>query len=149
MSRKKAVALRGDPPAPVKPILTRVMESVMTLIDGLNLYTPITRGALGTGNSLTCEVAPSNPDTVFLDKNQYIILDVTINGKHDDLEILTNAMNKIHEDLTWMTNYPSDTDWRITDICTMTEPQIIGREDDGKWIQASALLVKVETIKTR
>lgn len=147
MSRKKTVTLRSDPP--VKPILTRVLESVMDLIDGLELFAPITRGALGTGNTLTCEVAPSNPDTVFLDKNQYIILDVTINGKHDDLETLTNAMNKIHEELTWRTSYPSDTDWKMTDISTMTEPQIIGREDDGRWIQASSLLVKVETKKTR
>ena len=128
-------------------IINEAIEAVMDLIDGLGLYSTISRGALGTGNSLTCEIGPTSPETVWLDKNQYIPIDLTINGKHTNLQTLSEAMNKIHEELTMLFSYPGGTDWEITDISTMTEPQVIGRENDNAWVMASALLVKVGTKK--
>ena len=128
-------------------IINEAIEAVMDLIDGLGLYSTISRGALGTGNSLTCEIGPTSPETVWLDKNQYIPIDLTINGKHANLQTLSEAMNKIHEELTMLFSYPGGTDWEITDISTMTEPQVIGRENDNAWVMASALLVKVGTKK--
>ena len=70
-----------------------------------------------------------------------------INGKHTSLQTLTDAMNLIHESLTMLTSYPSETNWEIVDITTLTEPQVIGREDNNSWMMASALLVKVGTNK--
>lgn len=128
-------------------IINRVIESVMDMIDALDLFSTISRGALGTGNGLCCEIAPSSPDEVYLDKNKYLILDLTINGKHTNLQTLTDAMNGIHESLTFMKEYPSDSDWKMIDITTTTEPQIIAREDSNAWMMASSLAVKVQTKK--
>lgn len=122
------------------------VEAVMDLIDGLDLFALITRGALGTDNGLACEVGPTTPEVVYLDKNQYIPIDLTINGKHDDLRLLSDTMNLIHEHLTMLTDYPSGNGWEITDITTLTEPQIVEREDSNQWMMASALLVKMETL---
>lgn len=127
-------------------ILNQAVEAVMDLIDLLGLFAAISRGALGTEESLTCEIGPTSPETVWLDKNQYIPVDLTINGKHQNLQTLSDAMNLIHENLTMMTDYPSGDKWEIVDISTMTEPQVIGREQDNRWIMASALLVKVATL---
>ena len=126
-------------------IIDSAVESVMDLIDALGLFSPISRGALGTGNGLVCEVGPSGPETVFMDKNQYIILDLTINGKHTNLFTLSESMNQIHEALTMRRKYPSGDDWKIVDITTLTEPQKIGREDNNAWLMASALNIKIET----
>lgn len=126
-------------------ILNQAIEAVMDLIDALSLFASITRGALGTGNSLTCEIGPTSPETVWLDKNQYIPIDLTINGKHDNLQTLSDSMNLIHENLTMMFEYPAGDNWEIVDITTMTEPQVIGREQDNSWMMASALLIKVAT----
>ena len=126
-------------------IINQAVEAVMNLIDELSLFSSITRGALGTGNSLTCEIGPTSPETVWLDKHQYIPIDLTINGKHTNLQTLSDAMNNIHESLTMMTSYPDGTNWEIVDVLTMTEPQVIGREQDNSWMMASALLVKVAT----
>ena len=126
-------------------IINAAVEAVMDLIDGLGLFALITRGALGTGEGLVCEVGPSGPDEVYMDKNQYIILDFTINGKHANLQTLSDDMNRIHQDITMLREYPSGDDWNIVDITTMTEPQIIGREDNNMWLMASALNVKIET----
>ena len=126
-------------------IINEAVESVMELIDGLDLFAPIYRGALGTGDGLCCEIAPTSPEAVFLDKNQYIPIDLTINGKHENLETLSDAMNSIHETLTMKTSYPYGNTWKIVDITTYTEPQVIGREDGNQWVMASSLSVKVET----
>ena len=126
-------------------IINAAVEAVMDLIDGLGLFALITRGALGTGEGLVCEVGPSGPDEVYMDKNQYIILDFTINGKHANLQTLSDDMNRIHQEITMLREYPSGDDWNIVDITTLTEPQIIGREDNNVWMMASALNVKVET----
>ena len=119
----------------------------MDLIDSLDLFSLITRGALGTGNGLSCEVGPTAPEAVWMDKNQYIPIDLTINGRHNDLQTLSDTLNTIHEELTMMTDYPDGADWEIVDITTMTEPQVIGREDSNEWMMASALLIKVATLK--
>ena len=126
-------------------ILNQVVEAVMDLIDALSLYANISRGALGTGDSLTCEVGPTGPSYIWLDKNQVIPVDLTINGKHSNLQTLSDALNTIHESLTMMFDYPTGDKWQITDIATLTEPQVIGREQDNRWMMASALLIKVAT----
>lgn len=125
-------------------VINLAVESVAALINALSLFANIRRGAMGTGNCLVCEVGPTTPETVWLDKNKYIPLDLTINGKHSSLRILSDAMNTIHESLTMMTDYPSGSTWEITDIATLTEPQVIGRESND-WIMASALTVKIAT----
>ena len=128
-------------------ILNQAIEAVMDLIDALYLFASITRGALSTGNSLSCEIGPTSPETVWLDKNQYIPIDLTINGKHSNLQTLSDAMNKIHESLTMRTEYPVGVRWQIVDIATQTEPQVIGREQDNRWMMASALSVRVATFE--
>ena len=134
---------------PVTPastsIINQAIDKVMDLIDEMGLYAMISRGALGTGNGLCCEVGPTSPESVWLDKNQYIPIDLTINGKHSNLQTLSDAMNVIHENLTMMLIYPESDTWGIVDITTLTEPQVIGREQDNRWMMASALLVKIAT----
>ena len=76
-------------------VLNRAVEAVMDMIDALSPFANIQRGALGIGNGLCCEIAPSMPNEVYLDKNAYIPLTLAINGKHDDLQILSDTLNNI------------------------------------------------------
>ena len=126
-------------------IINQAVEAVMDLIDDLGLFAPIYRGPLGTDDGLCCEIGPTSPDEVYMDKNRYIPIDLTINGKHENLETLSEALNIIDEALTMRTIYPATATWKIVDISTATEPQIIDREDSNQYVMASALLVKVET----
>ena len=79
-----------DTPPTSTSVLNLAIESVMTLIDGLKPFASITRGALGISNSLSCEISPSTPQTVFLDKNIYAEITLALNGKHDNLQTLSN-----------------------------------------------------------
>lgn len=128
-------------------MINEAVEAVMDMIDELSLFAPVTRGALGTKSGLCCEIAPTSPETVYLDKNQYIPIDLTINGKNGNLETLSNAMNAIHEALPFMKEYPAGDDFRIVDITTITEPQVIGRDEVGLWLMASNLSVRIITQK--
>ena len=128
-------------------IINAAVNAVMDLIDALGLFSTISRGALGTGKDLVCEVGPSSAEEVYLDKNKYIVIDLTINGKNSNLQTLSEDLNKIHEALTMMTSYPYGTDWNVVDITTLTEPQVIGREENNEWLMASSLGVKVQTEK--
>lgn len=119
------------------------VEAVMDMIDGLGLFADIKRGALGTGDYLACQIGPSSPDEVYLDKARYIPIDLTINGKHENQARLSEDMNLIHEQLTSCFAYPGGDGWRVVDITTTTLPQIIGREADNRWIMASSLGVKL------
>lgn len=126
-------------------IIDQAVDSVMDLIDEMNLYSTISKGALGTGHDLVCGIGPSGADEVYMDKNQFIVLDFTLNGKHTNLQTLSDAMNRIHEVLTMMHEYPSGHGWQIIDIQTNTLPQQIGREDSNAWVMASSLAVKLAT----
>lgn len=122
--------------------INQVLEAVIKLMNATQPFASVTRGALPTGPGLTCEIGPSTPSSMHMDKNTVIPLDVTINGKHHNLLTLSDAMNKIHSALTRAKEYPSGIAWQIVDISNLTLPQRIGREENNDWLMASALSVK-------
>ena len=124
-------------------VINIAVEAVMDMIDGLQLFAPITRGALGIGNSLCCEIAPSIPESVYMDKNSYTPLTLALNGKHDDLQVLSEALNKITDTLSRMTEYPSGNVWQIVDITSGNLPRVIGREDNNSWVMACDIVIKL------
>jgi hypothetical protein len=123
--------------------INEAIEAVIGLMNDTEPFAPVTRGALPTGIGLVCELGPSTPEEVYLDKNSYIPLDITLNGKHPDLQTLSETMNAIHSSLTRATEYPEGDGWQIVDITTYTLPQIVDREDNNEWLMASSLSVKV------
>lgn len=122
-------------------VINDVVEAVVGRMNAQPLFATVTRGALPTGAGITCEVGPSTP-RLYMDKNTFVPLDITINGKHSNLKTLSDALNDIHSALTRATSYPRGTAWEITDIKTVTLPQVIGREDNNQWLMASALSVE-------
>lgn len=124
-------------------VLNRAVEAVMDMIDALTPFAPITRGALGIGNSLCCEISPSVPNEVFMDKNAYIPLTLALNGKHDNLQTLSDTLNNIMDNLTRRTSYTSGNGWQIVDISNGNLPRVIGREDNNSWLMACDLVVKI------
>lgn len=119
------------------------VESVIALINGMDNFATMTRGALGTTNSLSYEFAPSDVETVFLDKNSYIPLTIAINGKHNDLRILSDTLNNIVDTLTRAKTYPSGDGWEVVDVTSGNLPRVINREENNAWVMACDLVVKI------
>lgn len=124
-------------------ILNNAVEAVMDMIDAMDNFAVITRGALGIDNGLSCEIAPSMVDSVFMDKNTYIPVTLAINGKHSDLQILSDTLNNIMDTLTRYKSYTSGSGWEIVDITNGNLPRVIGREDNNQWLMACDLVVKI------
>ena len=134
----------GETPAVTSTsVLNGVIEAVMDMIDGLGNFATIYRGALGADNGLSCEVAPSMVDTVFMDKNVYMPLTLAINGKHHNLQTLSDTLNNIMDNLTRRTSYTYGNGWEIVDITNGNIPRIIGREDNNAWLMNCDLIVKI------
>lgn len=125
-------------------VIDSAIESVMDLIDSLNNFATIRRGALGTNPGLACEIAPSSVDSVFLDKNSVIDIDLAINGKHNNLQTLTNTLNQMCDYLTRLKTYPSGNGWQIIDITrgSPSVPTVIGREENSDWLMAVDVIIK-------
>lgn len=123
--------------------INQAVEAVMNMIDALDNFAPISRGALPTGNGLCCEIAPSNAETVFMDKNPYILLTLAINGKHSNLQTLSDTLNNIMDTLTRKTAYTSGTGWEIVDIINGSIPRVIGRDESNDWLMACDLIIKI------
>ena len=126
-----------------KSVLNLAVESVMDMIDATNPFASITRGALGIGNGISCEIAPSVPNETYMDKNCFIPLTLALNGKHDNLQTLSDTLNGIMDTLTRRTSYTSGNGWEIVDIVNGNLPRVIGREDNGQWLMACDLIVKI------
>ena len=105
-------------------------------------FASITRGALPTGEGIVCEVGPTMPPDVYLDKNAYFPLDITFNAKHPNLQTLNDTLCNIHSYLTRLKVYPDSDGWQIVDITNETMPQIIGREENNEWLMSSSVIVK-------
>lgn len=119
------------------------VEAVATLINDMKNFAPITSGALGSSNGLCCEIAPSNAQEVYLDKNAYLFITLAINGKHDNMQTLSDTLNNIMDTLTRATSYPSGTGWQIVDITNGTMPRVIGRENNNAWLMACDIVIKL------
>ena len=124
-------------------VINEAVEAVIGLMNATNPFATVTRGALPTGQGLVCEVGPSTPQALYWDKNTFVPLDITLNGKHKNLKVLSDAMNNIHSALTRATSYPEGDGWQIVDITTDSLPQKIGREENNEWLMASALSVRL------
>lgn len=124
-------------------VINEAVEAVIGLMNATNPFATVTRGALPTGQGLVCEVGPSTPQALYWDKNTFVPLDITLNGKHKNLKVLSDAMNNIHSALTRTTSYPEGDGWQIVDITTDSLPQKIGREENNEWLMASALSVRL------
>ena len=128
-------------------VIDEAVEAVIGMMNSLQPFAAVTRGALPTGNGLTCEVIPSADAENYLDKGARIPIDLTLNGKHHDLRTLSGTMNHIHDELTKILDpngYPSAEKWKVIDIQNGTYPHLMEREENNTWIMASSLIVNLE-----
>lgn len=123
-------------------VVNEVVEAVIGMMNANGELGRVTRGALPTGAGIVCEIGPSFVGELYMDKNTFVPLDLTINGKHKNLKTLSDRINNIHSALTRRRVYPSGEGWQITDIKTESLPQIIGREENNEWLMASGLTVE-------
>ena len=127
----------------MKSKINAAIEAVMAIINGMGNFSTIRLGALCNDNGLSCEIAPSVVDSVFMDKNTYIPITLAINGKHSNLETLSDTLNNIMDTLTRLKEYPSGDGWEIVDITNGNVLRVIDRENNNMWLMNCDIVVKI------
>lgn len=131
------------PTVEIASAIDEAIESVMALINEMDLFSKICRGALTTNNSLTCEPAPSISQEIYMDKNYYVPLTLALNGKHSNLKTLSNTLDYIADSLSRLTSYPSGNGFEIVDISRGNFAHVIGREQNNQWLAACDIVLKI------
>lgn len=144
MSENTTQNTQTDPtPVVSTSVVNLAVESVIALINAMGNFADMTRGALGISSGLSCEVAPSIVQEVYLDKNSFIPITLALNGKHPDLRTLTDTMNNIQDTMSRRTTYPTGNGFEVVDISTGNLPRVIGRGENNLWLVACDLVVKI------
>lgn len=107
-----------------------------------NPYSTIVIGSLPPNNGITMTLSTGSPQTTFVNKGIPYELSIVCNGKHTDAQVVSDALNGIHQALTQTKNYPSTDLYQITDIETVSAPNYIGREENNQILYGSILRVK-------
>ena len=58
----------SEPTYQASSVINQVLEAVIGLMNATTPFATVTRGALPTGPGLVCEIGPSSPETVHMDR---------------------------------------------------------------------------------
>lgn len=122
-------------------VLDDIQNAVIDLAQATNPYAEIEIAALPSNNGICMTYSSGSPDSVFLSKSAAYSMDMVLNGKHKDQQILINALAAIHETLMQATNYPAAERWQITNISTISAPTYLDRQPNGWYLYGSSLRV--------
>lgn len=99
-------------------------------------------GSLPADNGISVFIGTGYANETFMDKGMAYELHVVLNGKHGSQQMVSDTLNDLHRYLTQLKDYPSDNDYQITDISTISAPNFIGREENKQYLYGSSLRVK-------
>lgn len=120
-------------------------EIIDVLIDFIQRLTtfPVYLGSNPTKESIGVE-GYGNPEDIFMDKDTAQVLNVTINGKSANQELLLRELTKVHRKLFLRKDYPQGDNWHIYSIETTASPRLIAIEEAerNKWLYGSSVKVK-------
>lgn len=123
-------------------VINDVLEAVRGLCNAVNPYATVLIGSLPADNGISLFVGSGAPSETYLDKGMSIELSCTLNAKHHNPQVASDALNDIHQALTQSKDYPETSAYQITDISTISTPSYIGREENKQYLYGSSLRVR-------
>lgn len=122
---------------------SKVLDNIILAAERTQPYAKIVYGSDPPINGICMIPAPGAPSDTFLDKGMIVNMQVVLNGKNEDQRVLLDDLTAIHEVLTKRRNYSdlSTEAVQVTNIASISLPQIIGREQNKQWVCGSTLEV--------
>ena len=123
-----------------KSKLTEVVEAVRA-----KAQTAVTKqivfGALPPDDGISVMLENGASESTFLDKGQRYHISVSVNAKSTDQLTALDWLGKIHETLTLTKDYPSGTNWQISNIETTGLPMFLDREQNSQYLYGSSVRI--------
>lgn len=114
------------------------------LMDKINslLSVPIQVGSLPPNNGMAMYIGSGSVDQIHLDKGSTNQLSLVVNSKHINQLTCLDNLSRVQKELTLRTQYPTGTEFEITDISISTIPNLIGQEESsGQYMYGSIFQV--------
>lgn len=118
-----------------------ILQAVIDMATLTNPYSPILTGSMPPDNGIAMT---GQGGVIATDLNIGTLqrMSIVINGKNSDQHTVIKALDTIHRFLTIRKDFPSNADWQIYSIETVSSPRLLGREDNDQWIYGSSISVK-------
>jgi len=120
-----------------------IEDALEALINELDLYAPVTIGAMPPKNGICLQVVGGGTNETFFDMARQYNINVVVNARHDDLLQAETALSKIHYELPRRKVFPSGDEWEILFINSASAPNYIERSDTSDFLCGSSLLVEL------
>ena len=121
-------------------IQTRVLATLVAMINSAPLFVPVTQGPLPSDGGISLNVTGGRTETVTLSGGQTVTLEIALNSKHTDRATALDALCALHEALTRADALPSGEGWQIVALRTAAAPGYLDR-DSAYWLYGSTLNV--------
>ena len=119
-----------------------VLAAVISLAEETKPYASIVIGAVPPADGISIAWTDGFPLSVFRNKNAVMDMTASLNGKHTDHSVVSDALGCIHEALSRRQQYPESEKWQIIDISTKKAPHPISEEQTDQCLYGSSLRVK-------
>lgn len=119
-----------------------VVQSVINTMQNAGTGDNIYIGALPPDNALSVQVANGSYNAFMSKTTAAIEINLVFNGKNTSEQILSDHMGTIHQYVSTLTQYPITDTFQITNIQTISPPNLIGREQNSQILYGSSLAVK-------
>lgn len=117
-----------------------VLQAVQQMIGGIIGTLPVI-GSMPPNEGFAVSFVGGSPSGTYRALDKAITLPVLFNGKSEDQEALSAAMNAAHQALTTSKTLPYADGWQIYAIRTTSFPNLIGREQNKNWVYGSSFAV--------
>lgn len=120
------------------------MEEFITLIkdtikNNVTLTNGLIIGKIGTGESNSMQIAPSNTETTFLNKSIIYKLDLLFLSKSKDQKTCINELDAIGKYLRRLKKYPGTDNICWSNAIQTSGPRYVDQEDGGYWIYSMVI----------
>ena len=122
-------------------VLDSVLQGVIDMAMQTSPYAQITMGALPSENGICMSASAGAANETYYNRADNYYLTVVLNGKHHQQKTVFDALTAIHKRLTRAFVYPSNEEWQVYSITTISAPTYLGRQDDGQWLYGSSLRI--------
>lgn len=120
---------------------TELMEKIVSLAKEYGVSVVLSE--LSSGKGIYAELTPGRIDTLYYNKTAIRIFPILFIAKDanqkaclEQLSVLSNAMQKMSE-------YPKTETFQWLDAETVTEPNRIGRDEDGTYLYTCVIECKI------
>ena len=104
---------------------------------------PLRLDGMPAKGGISAELAPGYTDSLYYDKSAIRIIPVLFMSKGKDQRTVVNDLCQVCNCLQRLKTYPQTDGFVWLDVETATEPNLVGRQEDGQYMYSAVMNAKI------